>query len=122
VFAYSQEDGTVAGKMAGQLTPKQRQKRREKAMAAQHRVAVAVAESFVGRTLKVLVEGEARAKDLEKANISSWEHGLIRGDETRTSKLGTRTYLVARGEADAPGYRRPRLYPGQSSGGRSSPR
>ena len=102
VFAYSQEDGTVAGKMAGQLTAKQRQKRREKAMAAQHKVAVAVAESFVGRTLKVLVEGEAKGKDLEKANISSWEHGLIRGDETHASKLGSRTYLVARGEADAP--------------------
>ncbi len=102
VFAYSQEDGTVAGKMADQLTSKQRQKRREKAMAAQHKVAVAVAESFMGRTLKVLVEGEAKAKDLEKANVSSWEHGLIRGDETHTSKLGTRTYLVARGEADAP--------------------
>ncbi|HTH46193.1 MAG TPA: 30S ribosomal protein S12 methylthiotransferase RimO [Candidatus Limnocylindria bacterium] len=102
VFAYSQEDGTVAGKMAGQLTPKQRQKRREKAMAAQHKVAVAVAETFVGRTLKVLVEGEAKAKDLDKANVSSWEHGLMRGGETRTAKLGTRTYLVARGEADAP--------------------
>ena len=102
VFAYSQEDGTVAGKMAGQLTPKQRQKRRGKAMAAQHKVAVAVAESFVGRTLKVLVEGEAKAKALDKANVSSWEHGLMRGDETGAAKLGTRSYLVARGEADAP--------------------
>jgi ribosomal protein S12 methylthiotransferase len=102
VFAYSQEDGTIAGKMTGQLTPKQRQKRREQAMAAQHKVAVAVAETFVGRTLKVLVEGEASAKELAKANVSSWEHGLIRGSETRTSKLGTRNYFVARGEADAP--------------------
>jgi ribosomal protein S12 methylthiotransferase len=104
VFAYSQEDGTIAGKMAGQLTPKQRQKRREKAMAAQHKVAVAVAESFVGRTLKVLVEGEASAKELAKANVSSWEHGLIRkADEAQSSKLkaGGR-YLIARGAADAP--------------------
>ncbi len=104
VFAYSQEDGTVAGKMAGQLTPKARQKRRELAMAAQHEVAVAVAESFVGRTLKVLVEGEATARQIEAARVSSWEHGLMRsGTPAATGrKLGTRKYLVARGEADAP--------------------
>ena len=103
VFAYSQEEGTVAGKMAGQLSPAKRQKRREQAMAAQHEVAVAVAESFVGRTLKVLVEGEASGQALAKANVSSWEHGLIRQGESQSAKLKARTrYLVARGEADAP--------------------
>jgi ribosomal protein S12 methylthiotransferase len=104
VFAYSQEDGTIAGKMASQLTPKQRQKRREQAMAAQHEVAVAVAESFVGRTLKVLVEGEATAKQIEAARVSSWEHGLLRSGASPKAdrKLGSRKYLVARGEADAP--------------------
>jgi ribosomal protein S12 methylthiotransferase len=104
VFAYSREDGTIAGKMAGQLTAKQRQKRREQAMAAQHEVAVAVAESFVGRTLKVLVEGEATAKQIEAARVSSWEHGLLRSGTTQKTdrKLGSRKYLVARGEADAP--------------------
>jgi tRNA A37 methylthiotransferase MiaB len=70
-------------------------------MAAQHDVAVAVAECFVGRTLKVLVEGEASAKDLKAARISSWEHGLIRGQDTHAGKLKG-NYLVARGEADAP--------------------
>jgi tight adherence protein C len=39
--------------MEQQVAPKTRQKRRELAMAAQHRVAVGVAEGFVGRTLKV---------------------------------------------------------------------
>jgi ribosomal protein S12 methylthiotransferase len=104
VFAYSQEDGTIAGKMASQLTPKQRQKRREQAMSAQHEVAVAVAESFVGRTLKVLVEGEATAKQIEAARVSSWEHGLLRSGASPKAdrKLGSRKYLVARGEADAP--------------------
>ena len=102
VFAYSQEDGTIAGKMAGQLTPKQRQKRRGQAMAAQHEVAVGVAESFVGRTLKVLVEGEATAKQIEAARVQSWEHGLMRDGAAADTKLGTRKYPVARGEADAP--------------------
>src|SRR5262245_13741642 len=56
VFAYSQEEGTRAGNMAGQIPPKARQQRRQAAMAAQHEVAVQVAESFVGRTMTVLVE------------------------------------------------------------------
>ena len=102
VFAYSREDGTVAGKMAGQIPDKIRQRRRELAMAAQHQVAQAVSASFVGRTIKVLVEGEASARDLKTANVSSWEHGLIRAPDTGNANLGSRHYLVARGEADAP--------------------
>ena len=64
-------------------------------------MAVAVAEGFVGRTLKVLVEGEASARQLQTANVSSWEHGLIRETDTHTRQLKG-SYLVARGEADAP--------------------
>jgi ribosomal protein S12 methylthiotransferase len=102
VFAYSQEDGTRAGAMAGQLSDKAKQKRRELAMAAQHEVAVKISESFVGRTVKVLVEGKADAKQLQGANVSSWEHGLLREPEARHVSLATRHFLVARGEADAP--------------------
>ena len=102
VFTYSQEDGTLAGKMAGQISDKVRQKRRELIMAAQHQIARQVSESFVGREIKVIVEGEANAKQLQSANVSSWEHGLIREAETLNSQLSTLNYLVARGEADAP--------------------
>jgi ribosomal protein S12 methylthiotransferase len=101
VFSYSKEDGTRAGSMEQQLADKLKQKRRERAMAAQHKVAVAVAESFVGRELNVLIEGEASAKELQKANISSWEHGLIRETDKGAAQLKGR-YLIARGEADAP--------------------
>jgi ribosomal protein S12 methylthiotransferase len=101
VFTYSQEEGTRAGSMSGQIPLGTRRRRRARAMAAQHRVAVAVAESFVGRTIRVLVENEATAGELKRARISSWEHGLIRGRDANASKLRGR-YLVARGEADAP--------------------
>lgn len=101
VFAYSKEDGTRAGAMAGQLSDQVKQRRRERAMAAQHQVAVEVAERFVGRSIKVLVEGEASAKQLAGANVSSWEHGLIRETDAHAAQLKGR-YLVARGEADAP--------------------
>jgi ribosomal protein S12 methylthiotransferase len=101
VFTYSQEDGTRAGAMSGQISDKTKQKRRELAMAAQHKVAVAVSESFVGREIKVLVEGEANAKQLQRANVSSWEHGLIRETDKHTAQMEG-NYFVGRGEADAP--------------------
>lgn len=101
VFAYSKEDGTRAGTMAGQLSDKVKQKRRERAMAAQHEIAVQVSESFMGRVITVLIEGEASAKELTSARINSWEHGLIRGADEHTQQLKGR-YLIARGEADAP--------------------
>ena len=87
--------------MAGQLTDQLKQERRDAAMAAQHEVAVEVAQSFVGRTIKVLVEKAASAKDLTSARISSWEHGLIRGQDRHTGELKGR-FLIARGQADAP--------------------
>jgi ribosomal protein S12 methylthiotransferase len=101
VFTYSKEDGTRAGAMAGQITNKAKQKRRELVMAAQHKIAKQVSESFVGREIKVLVEGEANAKQLQSANVSSWEHGLIRETDKHAAQMKG-NYFVARGEADAP--------------------
>jgi len=102
VFAYSKEDGTRAGAMSGQLPDKVKQQRRQRAMAEQHKIARQISESFVGRELRVLVEGRANAKQLQQANVSSWEHGFVRETETRNSKLKTQNFLVGRGEADAP--------------------
>ena len=101
VFAYSREENTRAAGMAGQLPDKVKRERRDRAMKAQHEVAKDVAEGFVGRTLRVLVEGHATARELRKARISSWEHGIIRGAEENAAGLKG-AYLVARGEADAP--------------------
>jgi ribosomal protein S12 methylthiotransferase len=101
VFTYSQEEGTRAGSMAGQVPDKTKQKRRSLAMAAQHEVAVQVAGSFVGRTIKVLVEQAANPSELKRARVSSWEHGLIRGRDQHAAALKGR-FQVARGEADAP--------------------
>jgi len=102
VFTYSKENGTRAGAMTGQIPHKVKQQRRKLAMAAQHKIARQVSESFVGREIKVLVEGNAGAKQLQAANVSSWEHGILRDRETLNPQLSTHNYLVARGEADAP--------------------
>jgi ribosomal protein S12 methylthiotransferase len=102
VFAYSQEGGTRAGAMTGQIPDKVKRQRRKLSMAAQHKIARQVSESFVGRTLKVLVEGHANEEQLRQANVSSWEHGLVREIEIRNPQSAIRNYLVGRGQADAP--------------------
>jgi ribosomal protein S12 methylthiotransferase len=100
VFTYSQENGTLAGKMAGQIPDKIKKQRRELAMAAQHKIARQFSASFIGRKIRVLIEGHA--SDEQLANVFSWEHGLIRDSETQNSKFKIQHYFVGRGEADAP--------------------
>ena len=101
VFIYSQEEGTRAATMADQIPDRIKQRRRDLAMAAQHEVARTVSASFVGRTIQVLVERDARARELQDARINSWEHGLVRGPQTHSDQLRG-GYRMARGEADAP--------------------
>ena len=89
VFAYSKEDGTLAGRMAGQIPDKIKKHRRELAMAAQHKIARQVSGSFVGREIKVLVEGRANEEQLQQASIASWEHGLVPRRQTPNSRPQT---------------------------------
>jgi ribosomal protein S12 methylthiotransferase len=100
VFTYSHEEGTRAGSMSNQIPDEIKQQRRDRAMAAQLEVARNVAQSFVGREIRVLVEKPATERELKGADVSSWEHGLIRGDDSHAALKGK--YMVARGEADAP--------------------
>ena len=104
VFIYSREEGTRAGQMAGQVPEKTKKQRRNAAMATQREISSQICKSQVGRRVKVLVERQASARDLARAKIASWEHGLMRGSEARTSdpRLGTGSALIARSEADAP--------------------
>jgi ribosomal protein S12 methylthiotransferase len=100
VFTYSHEEGTRAGSMANQIPDEVKKERRDRAMAAQLEVARGVSESFVGREIRVLIEKPATERELKGADVSSWEHGLIRGEDDHTALKGK--YMVARGEADAP--------------------
>jgi ribosomal protein S12 methylthiotransferase len=71
VFRYSQEEGTRGAKMPDQIAPKVKEQRWHKLMALQQRIAGEVSKSYVGKTLKVLVEepgvarGEADAPDID---------------------------------------------------------
>ena len=71
VFRYSQEEGTRAAKMDGQIPAKEKERRWHRLMTLQQEIAAAVSQRGVGRTLKVLVEepgvarGEADAPDID---------------------------------------------------------
>ncbi len=71
VFRYSQEDGTRGAKMPDQIPAKIKEARWHKTMALQQEVSGAVSATFVGKTLRVLVEepgvarGEADAPDID---------------------------------------------------------
>lgn len=60
VFRYSQEEGTHAAGLSGQLAPAVIRRRWERVMTTQARVAAGRARSQIGRVLEVLVEGEGR--------------------------------------------------------------
>jgi ribosomal protein S12 methylthiotransferase len=71
VFRYSQEEGTRAGKMDGQVPAKEKERRWHRLMALQKEIAGAVSAGSVGKTVKVLVDeagvarGEADAPDID---------------------------------------------------------
>jgi ribosomal protein S12 methylthiotransferase len=104
VFTYSQQDGTRAGKMEEQVANPLKKRRQQRAMAEQLKIARQISAARVGREAVVLVEREARAKDLETAQVRSWEHGLIRAAAASpgVGAGGRGRYWVARSEADAP--------------------
>ena len=55
VFNYSQEEGSRAGKMDGQISTRTKNRRHREAMALQQRIALEMAEGMIGRRLRVLV-------------------------------------------------------------------
>src|SRR5271170_3406664 len=56
VFRYSQEEGTRASKMLGQVTSKEKERRWHRLMALQRDIAASVSKSSVGKSIKVLVD------------------------------------------------------------------
>ena len=56
VFTYSQEEGSRAAKMEGQLTQKVKAARYKKAMKLQQRIAREISEAQVGKTIRALTD------------------------------------------------------------------
>ena len=56
IFTYSQEEGSRAAKMDGQLSQKIKTARYKKAMSLQQRIANEISASQIGRTLRAIVD------------------------------------------------------------------
>ncbi len=56
-FAYSREDGTVAGEMKGQIRTRTKEARARRIMRAQHKVVCEKNKSRVGKTYRTITEG-----------------------------------------------------------------
>ena len=56
-FAYSQEEGTPAAKMKGQIPQEIKEKRRDAVMELSQRISLERNESMIGKTVKVITEG-----------------------------------------------------------------
>jgi ribosomal protein S12 methylthiotransferase len=71
IFTYSQEEGSRAARMDGQLSPKVKRQRYKRAMKLQQKIAREHAAAQVGRTVRALVDaptvarGEADAPDID---------------------------------------------------------
>jgi ribosomal protein S12 methylthiotransferase len=63
-FKYSQEEGTVAGRMEGQIDDETKDRRYNEIMEIQRDVSAEHMESFVGQIMPVLVEGPSEETDL----------------------------------------------------------
>ncbi len=58
VFTYSQEEGTPAAEMEGQISEELKEERKEIIMDIQRNVSAEKCQTFVGKELKVIVEGK----------------------------------------------------------------
>ncbi len=58
VFTYSQEEGTPAAKLPNQIDEEVKVERKEILMQRQKEISAQICESFVGKTMTVLVEGQ----------------------------------------------------------------
>lgn len=57
VFAYSQEEGTPAARMGGQLDDEEKERRRDKAMELAQTISAERNRNMIGKRMRVLVEG-----------------------------------------------------------------
>jgi len=100
IFTYSQEHGSRAGKMDGQLPNKVKQARYRKAMKLQQKIAGEISTAQSGKTLRVLVDqplvarGMGDAPDIDGRILLTSE--LPVGEFSEVRVVGTQVYdLVA---------------------------
>jgi ribosomal protein S12 methylthiotransferase len=75
VFTYFPEEGTPAAELPGQVSDRVKQRRKAKALELQQGISRERNESFVGREVEVLVEGQADGKRSDPARPEAAPEG-----------------------------------------------
>lgn len=111
VFPYSQEEGTPAAEMPGQISEKEKERRRNEIMELQQQIVFRKSRNYIGKVFTVIVEGRLPEEDVYIARSymdapdvdgyvffhSDWE--LMSGDFLEIEITGTNGYdLIGRHE------------------------
>ncbi|MFH1542807.1 MAG: MiaB/RimO family radical SAM methylthiotransferase, partial [bacterium] len=98
VFTYSQEEGTPASKMRGQVSAKIKSKRFQQVMQAQNKISKELNEKMVGLTLETIIEGAnigrsyMDAPDIDGQVIINSTKSLSPGEIKQVRITGSRAY------------------------------
>lgn len=106
VFAYSQEEGTVAAQMPDQVLEKVKERRREKLMKIQQKMVQKKNRSMIGKTLEVVVESyhpESRLIMLarHRGQCPDIDNQVLINDGRKVSGFGQRYHVEI---TDVAGY------------------
>lgn len=63
-FQYSPQDGTAGGKMDGQIDDATKERRFHKLMTVQNKISKQIHKKFIGKTMKVIIDGVSEETDL----------------------------------------------------------
>jgi len=95
IFKYSREDGSRAGKMPDQISPKIKNARFRAAMSIQQKIAHEIAREKLGRELKLLVDQPLIART--EADAPDVDARVILSKPAPVGKFVTRRISGARG-------------------------
>jgi ribosomal protein S12 methylthiotransferase len=95
VFKYSQEEGSRAAKMPGQIPPRIKNKRYGEAMMVQQRIARETAAEKIGGTLRLLVDQPLIART--EADAPDVDARVILAEPSRVGEFTTRRITGSRG-------------------------
>lgn len=87
-FQYSPQDGTAGGKMDGQIDDAIKEKRFHKLMTVQNKISKKIHKKFIGKTLKVIIDGVSEETDL-----------LLQGRTSQQAPGIDGVVLISEGEA-----------------------
>ena len=113
-FIYSRRPGTPAAKLQDNVTREEKQVRFERLMDLQNEISERKHEAYVGKVVRVLVDGEAKNEEYPlKARTNGGR--LVHLKEAEQQSVGGESALVGKGESEMFGKGEPALFNNRKS-------